>query len=111
MARDLGQGDIGVTKSGSTYYQRPVTETKLSNPSGNHVHQNLLIWDYFRGGFNEFGFHSFDVGNWYFANSRNWGIRPGAVERAEEKRAALSSEAGKTPPLISGSRFGQAAKD
>jgi uncharacterized protein DUF4926 len=38
-----------------------MTERKLSDPAWNHVHENLLISDYFGGGFNEIGFH-----NWFF---------------------------------------------
>jgi hypothetical protein len=30
----------------------------LSNTARNHVHENLLILDYFVGGFNKFGLHN-----------------------------------------------------
>src|SRR5213082_209544 len=33
-------------------------EAKLSNPSRDHVHQNLLIKNYFGGSFHEIGFHN-----------------------------------------------------
>src|SRR5207245_7120075 len=55
---DLTQGDIGVTHPGNEFDQRTVSNGELSNTAGNHVHENLLILDYFAGGFNKFGLHN-----------------------------------------------------
>ncbi len=55
---DLTQGDIGMTHPGNEFDQWTVSNGELSNTARNHVHENLLILDYFVGGFNKFGLHN-----------------------------------------------------
>jgi hypothetical protein len=40
------------------FHEGPMTERKLSHAARDHVDQNLLISDYFGGGFNKIGFHN-----------------------------------------------------
>ena len=54
---DLSERDIGVTKPGSKFHERAMAETELPNASRDHVHQDLLISNYYGRSFNEFGFH------------------------------------------------------
>ncbi len=56
---DFGEGHIGVAESGNKFHHGPMPQTKLSNASGNHVHQDLLIGNNFRRGLNETSFHNF----------------------------------------------------
>jgi hypothetical protein len=38
-----------------------MAEAELPNAARHHVHQDLLISNYFGRGFNEFGFHNLDM--------------------------------------------------
>src|SRR5260370_29978769 len=48
---------------------------ELPNAARHHVHQDLLISNYFGRSFNEFGFH-----NWIWRESRGRRINPGPEE-------------------------------
>src|SRR5438045_1457406 len=47
-----------MTESRNKFNHRTMTDTKLSNASGDHVHQDLLIRNNFRRSLNEMCFHN-----------------------------------------------------
>ena len=56
--RDFSQSYVGMTHSGSELDEWTMPEGELTDTTRNDVHKNLLIVDYFSGGFDEFGVHN-----------------------------------------------------
>jgi len=62
---NFSERDVGMSESRRIFNQWPMAEAQLPHAARHHVHQDLLISNYFGRSFNEFGFH-----NWIGRESR-----------------------------------------